>query len=430
MTYSETLEYLFTAMPSFQNIGGDAYKPGLERITSFCEILGSPHLKYKVIHIAGTNGKGSTSHMLASVAQHSGYRTALFTSPHLRDFRERMRVDGEMISEEEVVEFVAQHRDVMERLQLSFFEMTAAMAFDFFARKGVDVAVIETGLGGRLDATNIVEPILSIITNIGIDHTKFLGTTLASIATEKGGIVKANVPIVLGERGEEYTDVISDIACAKGSKLIFAEDSWSVEDQKIYSVAQSITLQKIDECTKVDLRLDLSGSYQAKNLVTAHTAIDWLAQNSLFNISEESVSEGLSSVISTTKLLGRWQTLCSSPRIICDTGHNAHGLKYVMEQLRITPRARLIMVLGFANDKRLDEILPLFNIEDAHFIFTRPKVDRAFDCEKIAEVARRLGYDCETVANVSDAVKRAKDIATCDDLIFVGGSNFVVAEVI
>ncbi len=429
MTYAETLEYLFTAMPSFQNIGGDAYKPGLERIAAFCELLGSPHLKYSVIHIAGTNGKGSTSHTLASVIQHSGYRTALFTSPHLRDFRERMRINGEMISQEEVVEFVATHKEAMERLQLSFFEMTAAMAFDFFARSGAEIAVIETGLGGRLDATNIVDPMISIITNIAIDHTKFLGTTLPSIATEKGGIIKPHTPIILGERGDEYTHVIEEIAKQRDSKMILAEDCFEVTAQTLKAKSQSITLQNRANKELSHIELDLAGSYQSQNIVTAYTAIDWLVRESHFEIPKEAIKRGLSEVISTTNLLGRWQTLSSSPHIICDTGHNAHGLKYVMEQLKITPHDKLIMVLGFANDKRLEEILPLFNI-GAYFIFTRPKVDRAFDCEVVAQVARSLGYECETVAEVAEAVQRAKEIATKRDLIFVGGSNFVVAEVI
>ncbi len=458
MNYTQTLDYLFTAMPSFQNVGGDAYKPGLERIEKFCEILGSPHLKFKVIHIAGTNGKGSTSHMLASVIQHSGARTALFTSPHLRDFRERMRVNGEMISEREVVEFVATYRTEMERLQLSFFEMTAAMAFDFFARKGVDVAVIETGLGGRLDATNIVMPILSIITNIGVDHTKFLGTTLTQIASEKGGIIKPNRAVILGERGDEYTHVISDIASKLNSDMIFAEDCWGVAKQVLHAQGQTITLESlchndtIDDAdatitmddticatidatidatinATIDIELDLAGTYQSKNIVTAYTAIDWLAQNNLLPISRESIIKGFASVVATTNLLGRWQTLSLSPRVICDTGHNAHGLRYVMEQLKATPHARLIMVLGFANDKKMDEILPLFNIE-AHFIFTRPKVDRAYECSVIMEHALSLGYKCEAVEDVNCALNRAKEIALDGDLIFVGGSNFVVAEII
>ncbi|MFI3282228.1 MAG: folylpolyglutamate synthase/dihydrofolate synthase family protein [Rikenellaceae bacterium] len=429
MTYSETLTYLFTAMPSFQNIGGDAYKPGLERITQFCEVLGNPHRKYRVIHIAGTNGKGSTSHMLASVIQHAGYRTALFTSPHLRDFRERMRVNGEMISQEEVVTFVERYRHDMERLQLSFFEMTAAMALHHFALSGVEVAVIETGLGGRLDATNIVDPTLSIITNIGIDHTKFLGTTLPQIAAEKGGIIKQQRGVILGEMGDEYTSVIEDIAHANGSTLVLAQREWCIAKQEVLAEGQNITLQNMQSGESIDIELDLVGKYQSKNVVTTITAIYYINAHTPIAIPQRAINEGLNSVITTTSLLGRWQKLSDSPRVICDTGHNAHGLKYVMEQLRATPHNRLFCVLGFANDKKLDEILPLFDI-DAYFIFTRPKVDRAFHCSEIECVAKKMGYKCESIEDVSQAVAYAKGLAQEGDLIFVGGSNFVVAEVV
>ncbi|MFR9602826.1 MAG: folylpolyglutamate synthase/dihydrofolate synthase family protein [Rikenellaceae bacterium] len=428
MNYSETLNYLFTAMPSFQNIGGDAYKPGLERIMQFCARLGDPHLKYKVIHIAGTNGKGSTSHALASVLQHAGYRTALFTSPHLRDFRERIRVNGSMVSEQEVIEFVERYRPDMEELRLSFFEMTAAMAFRHFALQGVDIAVIETGLGGRLDATNIVSPILSIITNIGIDHTKFLGSRLPQIAAEKGGIIKDNRAVILGERSEEYTYVIEEIARLKGAELLFAEDKVEVISQEYNTDGQLFTLRDMSNAETLDIELDMGGSYQAKNIVTAYAAIKYLDGSGEVKIPQSAITSGFRSVVSTTSLMGRWQKLNDLPLMICDTGHNAHGLKYVMEQLRATPHKKLIMVLGFANDKKLDEILPLFDPK-AHFIFTRPKVDRAFPCEEIMGVAKSLGLDCEAVDDVQEAILHAKNIASRKDLIFVGGSNFVVAEV-
>ncbi len=429
MTYSQTLEYLFTAMPSFQNIGAGAYKPGLERITQFCTRLGSPHLKYKVIHIAGTNGKGSVSHILASVLQRSGLRVALFTSPHLRDFRERIKVDGEMISEGEVIDFVERYRADMEELQLSFFEMTAAMAFNHFAHEGVDVAVIETGLGGRLDATNIVSPILSVITNIGIDHTKFLGTTLSEIAAEKAGIIKRGIATVLGEKGDEYSEVISSFANDCDSRLIYAEDRYSVLKRLTTPRGQRLTINTASGYD-MDLEMDLGGVYQIKNIVTVLAALEYLRDAHILDISDDQIKDGVSNVVATTNFIGRWQRLSDSPRVICDTGHNAHGLKYVMEQLRATPHEKLIMVLGFANDKKLDEILPLFHLP-AYFIFTRPKVDRAFHCEEVERVARGLGYDCESVEDVQEAVARAKSLVNSDmDLIFVGGSNFVVAEVI
>ncbi len=425
MTYTQTLEYLFTAMPSFQNIGGDAYKPGLERIENFSLRLGNPHRKFRVVHIAGTNGKGSVSHIIASALQHSGYRTALFTSPHLRDFRERIKVNGEMISQTQVVEFVERYRADMEELQLSFFEMTAAMAFDHFACEGVDVAVIETGLGGRLDATNIVSPLLSVITNIGLDHTKFLGTTLPQIAAEKGGIIKSHTPVVLGERGEEYTSTIEDIAKSHRAQLIFAQDKMEVISQQIIDGGQRFKIRESESRELFTMELDMAGVYQSKNIVTALTALKALG----LNTPVESIRKGLSRAAQTTSLLGRWQTLSLTPRVVCDTGHNAHGLRYVMEQLRHTPYNRLIMVLGFANDKNIDEILPLFDL-DAHFIFTRPKVQRALAAEVAEGAARKLGYDCEVVDDVAEALRKAKKMAAADDLIFVGGSNFVVAEVI
>ncbi len=423
MTYQETLEYLFTAMPSFQNIGAGAYKPGLERIESFCELLGNVHLRYEVIHIAGTNGKGSTSHALASVLQHSGKKVGLFTSPHLRDFRERIRIDGAVISEQEVMEFVTEHKEAMERLGLSFFEMTAAMAFSLFARHGVEVAVVETGLGGRLDATNIVQPVLSIITNIGLDHTKFLGTTLSDIAREKGGIIKPHTPIILGERGEEYTHVIDDIARDRGAELIFAQDVAQILRQEPTPAGQRLTLRDSAEQTTLDIELDLGGEYQAQNIITTYAAIKYLG------VSREATLKGLSSIVETTSLVGRWQTLSRSPYIICDTGHNAHGLRHTISALRATPHERLIMVLGFASDKNIEEILPLFASE-AHYIFTRPRVERAMPCEVIAGAATKLGYHFEIIEDVAQALQHAVKISREGDLIFVGGSNFVVAEVV
>ncbi len=423
MTYTETLDYLFAAMPSFQNIGQGAYKPGLERIESFCQQLDNPHLKYEVIHIAGTNGKGSVSHTIASVVQHGGYRVGLFTSPHLRDFRERIRINGAMISEAEVVAFVTEHRERMESLGLSFFEMTAAMAFWHFARHGVEMAIIETGLGGRLDATNIVRPRLSIITNIGLDHTKFLGTTLGEIAREKGGIIKPHTPIILGQRGAEYTCEIEQIAKSKESEIIFAEDISEIISQSPIEGGQKLTLIDKADNTIVNLSIDLAGRYQAYNIITVYAVIKHLG------ITLDVAQRALCSIVETTSLIGRWQTISLCPHIICDTGHNAHGLCHTMEQLRATPHERLIMVLGFANDKDLEEILPLFDPK-AHYIFTRPRIERAMPCEKIAPLATKLGYHFEIIEDVSQALLHATSIACDGDLIFVGGSNFVVAEVV
>ncbi len=424
MNYTQTTEYLFSAMPSFQNVGGNAYKPGLERIEAFCKALGDPHLSYPTIHVAGTNGKGSTSHMLASVLQSAGYRVGLFTSPHLRDFRERMRIDGEMIPEQMVVDFVAQNRECMERINLSFFEMTAAMAFDFFAHSKVDIAVIETGLGGRLDATNIVDPILSIITNIGIDHTQYLGSTLPEIAAEKAGIIKRSKPVIIGEKVDEYRSVMEQKAASMGSDLYFATDHYTINniEQEADSQIVSLTHNGISK----DYTLDLQGAYQAKNLVTLLTAIDHLKSH--LQIPQEAIEGGLRSVVDSTSLCGRWQTISDSPKIICDTGHNTHGLREVTAQLARQKYSKLYCVVGFARDKDLRTIIPLFP-NDCHFIFTRAKVERAFTTDEIALVARELGVDFTLVDDVQSAVVEARKRAKESDLIFVGGSNFVVAEI-
>ncbi|MFI3288962.1 MAG: folylpolyglutamate synthase/dihydrofolate synthase family protein [Rikenellaceae bacterium] len=429
MNYTQTTEYLFSAMPSFQNVGGSAYKPGLERIEAFCKLLGDPHKSYPVIHVAGTNGKGSTSHMLASVLQSAGYRVGLFTSPHLRDFRERMRIGADMISKEDVVDFVASHRDEMEQLNLSFFEMTAAMAFDFFARSNVDIAVVETGLGGRLDATNIIDPELSIITNIGIDHTQYLGTTLPEIAAEKAGIIKCARAVVVGERVEEYRSVMEQKAADMGSDLVYATDSRAVTGVEYRADRQLVTLNCRGE--ERVYSLDLMGAYQTHNLMTLLSAIDVInaKEEIKIEISQEAIDRGLNSVMVSTSLCGRWQTISESPKIICDTGHNSHGLREVTRQLAMQQYSKLYCVLGFARDKNLREILPLFP-KDCHFIFTRAKVERAFTTAEIAEVARDLGLEFNLVDGVVEALAFARSSAKeATDLIFIGGSNFVIAEV-
>ncbi len=430
MNYRQTTEYLFTAMPSFQNVGGDAYKPGLERIDNFCCALGAPHLSYPTIHIAGTNGKGSTSNMLASVLMSSGYRVGLFTSPHLRDFRERMRINGEMIGEEEVVAFVAQHKVLMEQMGLSFFEMTAAMAFDFFARNYVDIAVIECGLGGRLDATNIVDPLLSVITNIGIDHTQFLGDTLPKIAAEKGGIIKPQRNVVIGEMNEEYNEIFTAIARRQKAPLQFAEMLYSTTDIELHKESQRITVQStMGETLQLDL--DLRGEYQCRNLVTLLAAIEQLntTVESSIKISREALTHGLRHVTQQMHLEGRWQKLCDTPLMVCDTGHNLAGLIEVTKQIKATRYTKLYCVVGFAKDKDVAQILRLFP-SDAHFIFTRPNVERAHSTERLLEIASTLRLSCEAVERVSHAVERAKNLANDSDLVFIGGSNFVVAEIL
>lgn len=430
MTYSQTIDFLFNQVTSFQQVGAAAYKPGLERIEEFCRLLGNPHKDYHTIHIAGTNGKGSTSHMMASVLQQAGYRVGLFTSPHLKDFRERVRVDGEMISERDVVGFVERNMPEIKRLGLSFFEITAAMAFEYFARRDVEVAVIETGLGGRLDATNIITPLVSVITNIGLDHTDLLGSTLQAVAAEKAGIIKRGVPVVLGERSEEYDAVFVKRAEELDAPLYFAQQHCRVLEQGVADDMQCFVLQRDRDCAKFDVRLDLMGEYQYNNLITASAVLDVLDKLSPLTISRRAYLEGLRSVSRTTSLAGRWQELSAEPYMVCDTGHNAHGIKYVAQQLRglVERYAQLYCVVGFAKEKDLEEVLPLLPVE-AYYIFTQASSPRALPALSLAEQAAKAGLKGEIVANVAGAVARAQEKATAKDAIFIGGSNFIVGEI-
>ena len=429
MNYNETLDFLFTSMPSFQRVGGDAYKPGLERITSFCQHLGNPQRNFYTIHVAGTNGKGSVSHMLASILQQAGYRTGLFTSPHLTDFRERIRVDGEMIPKQKVVNFVDKHESKMRELDLSFFEMTAAMAFDYFDQSDVEVAVIETGLGGRLDATNLIVPILSVVTNIGMEHTEFLGDTIEKIAAEKAGIIKKSVPVVIGQRSDEYNHVFEGRAAELHSRVIYAEEAWQLNAVEHFDDDnQHFSLTRMRDNRTYELDVDLLGDYQRHNIVTACAAADFLAEETPLTISRRAFRQGLATVVETTGLMGRWQVLGHEPYMVCDTGHNADGIKYVAKQLEDLECDRLFCVIGFAKEKDLNKIIGLLP-RKAHYIFTRAQIDRARNIEDIAAAADAIGLDYECVATVREAILHAKSLAGTDDAIFIGGSNFVVAEI-
>ena len=361
MNYSQTVEYLFATTPSFQAVGADAYKPGLERVAEFCRALGNPQDNFLTIHVAGTNGKGSTSHMLASILQHAGYRVGLFTSPHLKDFRERMRVDGQMISEQRVVEFVAHHRERMQSLGLSFFEMTTAMAFDFFAASDVEVAVIETGLGGRLDATNVITPEVSVVTNIGLEHTDLLGDTIEKVAGEKAGIIKPRVPIVLGEASEQYNHVFEGRAAELDSRVIYAQQAFEVVEHRRERDYQHVVLSRQRDAHRFAIDMDLVGEYQCHNVVTAAAAADYLDTHTQITIPRRAFVEGMAEVMKTTSLAGRWQRLSDSPYTVCDTGHNAHGIKYVADELhRLAEHyEQQICIIGFAKEKSIDDILPL-----------------------------------------------------------------------
>lgn len=431
MNYNQTIDFLFNSFTSFQQVGADAYKPGLERISEFCEHLGNPQCNFHTIHVAGTNGKGSVSHILASVLQQAGYRVGLYTSPHLKDFRERMRVDGEMISEQGVVDFVDENIGIMKELGLSFFEMTTAMAFDHFAKRDVEVAVIETGLGGRLDATNIIRPLLSVVTNVGFDHIDLLGNTLRQIAGEKAGIVKKGVPLVLGESNELYDEVFERRACEVGAPLIFAQKCFRCLEHNLVEDMQYIAIERVEDSERYDLRLDLLGDYQFNNVITAATAIHILHSSTPLTISRRAFVDGLASVVKTTHLAGRWQILGREPFVVCDTGHNAHGLKWVTEQLRrvASTYTRQICVIGFAREKNLDEILPMLPNE-AYYIFTQANISRALPAAELASKAMAAGLQGEVVVGVAEAVAKAHEIALPSDMIFIGGSNFVIAEVL
>ena len=428
MNYTQTLEFLYSAMPSFQHNGTMAYKPGLERITAFCRHIGNPQRNFFCIHVAGTNGKGSVSHMLASILQNAGYRTGLFTSPHLQDFRERIRVDGEMIPKQRVVNFVDKHRDKMQELDLSFFEMTAALAFDHFAASDVEVAVIETGLGGRLDATNVIMPILSIITNIGLEHTSLLGDTLEKIASEKAGIIKKSRPVMIGQSDERCNGVFEQAAAACKSDIVYAERQFECLSQRPTDDGRRhFELKRLRDGHVYTVDIDLAGLYQRHNVITATAAADYLHEKTPLTISRRAYLEGIQHAASATSLQGRWQKLSDSPLVICDTGHNGHGIACVAEQLRTVSYNRLYCVIGVVQDKDLHQILPLLP-SDAYYIFTRASIARALPAEELALAASGYGLSGEVVSGVPQAVSRARELARPDDMIFIGGSTFVVAE--
>ncbi len=429
MNYSETVDFLFSSMPSFQEHGATAYKPGLERVSEFCRKIGNPQRNYFVIHVAGTNGKGSVSHMLAAVLQQAGYQAGLFTSPHLTDFRERIKVNGEMISKQKVVNFVDKYRRDMIDCGLSFFEMTAAMAFDYFAQSDVEVAVIETGLGGRLDATNIVIPILSIITNVGLEHTALLGDSLPKIAREKGGIIKKSIPVVVGERNPAYNPVIEEIAGDMRSPVIYADEAFEYRGSRMEGNRQVFDMVRTRDGQQYQLRVGLLGEYQRQNVAVVCAAADYLHQNTPLSISRRAFVEGLSDVVDITSFRGRWQVLGEHPYIVCDTCHNAHAMALVSEQLRKWSGGRLYCVLGFCIDKDVEKILHMMP-SDAHYIFTRAGIERAMPVDTIASIASETGLDFEVVEGVGNAVARAKEMLSPEDMLFIGGSSFVVSEVL
>ena len=428
MNYKETLEYMFTKLPMYQRTGKAAYKANLDTTLALDKYFGHPHKKFKSIHVAGTNGKGSVSHSIASVLQSEGLKVGLYTSPHLRDFRERIKINGKLIPEQEVVDFIENHKAKFEELYPSFFEMTVALAFDYFARMEVDIAVIEVGLGGRLDSTNIISPLLSIITNISKDHTNLLGDDLLQIAREKAGIIKPNVPVVVGEKQDEISQIFKDIAKERGTNLSFSEDRFEHLNSQLLSDKQILSYKILDQNKKLSIQSDLLGSYQAKNIGTALNAFHELNKIGIA-VSDEAIEKGLSSIVSQTGLLGRWQILQNNPRVICDTGHNLAGIKEILAQIHATNYRKLHVVFGVVDDKNVDEILNLMP-KNATYYFTRASIPRALNENILKERANRFNLEGNAYSGVCIALKEAKANSQQDDLIFVGGSTFVVAEVV
>jgi len=405
MTYEQTVDWMFNQLPMYQTQGASAFRKDLTNTHLLADYLGNPELNLTCIHIAGTNGKGSTSHLLASVFQEAGYKTGLFTSPHLKDYRERIRIDGIEIAEDYVVDFVSRHKSFFEANNLSFFEMSVGLAFEYFTSEKVDIAIIETGLGGRLDSTNIVTPLVSVITNIGFDHTQYLGNTLATIASEKAGIIKPGIPVVIGETLPETKPVFEETAMRNGSEIVFA--SGILED----------------------LPSDLSGDYQFQNKKTALAALNVVRGQGRFSIAQTDIEAGFLNVVRHTGLKGRWQQLRSNPTVICDTAHNAHGLTVVMAQLKKQDFEKLHIVMGVVNDKDLGEILPLFP-DQATYYFTKPNIPRALGEKSLKAEALKYGLRGNTFDSVPKAYAAAIENASPNDFIYVGGSTFVVSEIL
>ena len=405
MNYQDTVSWMFQQLPMYQNKGVSAFKKDLSNAIKLSGYLSQPEKKFKSIHVAGTNGKGSTSHMLASVLQEAGYKVGLYTSPHLKDYRERIRINGKVVSKQFVIGFIKRNKSFFESNNLSFFEMTVGMAFDYFAKQQVDISIIEVGLGGRLDSTNIITPELSVITNIGYDHMQMLGNTLEKIAREKAGIIKQNVAVVIGETQSETEDVFKSKAKETNSQIYFA-----------------------DQLTEYSLESDLKGYYQKHNVKTVIQAVKVL-QNTQFKISQSELKKGLLNVTKNTGLQGRWQVLGYKPKIVCDTAHNREGLTYIIEQLKTETFKTLHIVFGVVNDKDLSSILNLLPMKATYYL-CKPNVRRGLAVEELELVFKKRQLECHSYESVNEALNAAKICANKDDFIYVGGSTFVVAEII
>jgi len=423
MNYQETLNYLYNQLPVYQHVGGSAYKAGLDNSIALDNYFGHPHRKYRTVHVAGTNGKGSTSHLIAAVLQESGYRVGLYTSPHLLDFRERIRVNGEVITEQYVIDFVTAHREHFEPIQPSFFELTMMMAFQYFADSDVEIAVIEVGLGGRLDSTNIIKPIVSVITNISLDHTQYLGEAVEKIAIEKAGIIKPNVPVVIGEAQGDVRSAFEKKAIHENAPIIFAQQNCHIfESEHLEDGSWLFQTEKYP-----DLKCELGGLPQLENAATVLCTIDALLGEGIAII-PEAVYNGFARVVELTGLMGRWQVIQEQhPRIICDTAHNIGGIEYVAKQLAHENYKELHMIIGMVNDKDVTLVLAQLP-KNAIYYFTRASIARAMDEKELAFEATKLGLEGNLYKTVNDALDAALKNSAANDLVFIGGSNFIVAE--
>ena len=430
MNYTQTLDYLFSALPMFHRIGPAAYKANLDNTYALMELLDNPHQKIKCIHIAGTNGKGSTSNMLASILQEAGCKTGLYTSPHLKDFRERIRVNGEMANEEWIADFVSNYKTEFDKIQPSFFEMTTAMAFAYFEYMKTDINIIETGLGGRLDSTNVINPIVSIITNIGYDHMNLLGDTLPKIAGEKAGIIKQNTPVIISENQKEIAEIFSRKAYALNAPIIFSTDNWEIKTtlSNAFSESMNVDATNNSNSTSLHFTCNLTGPYQAKNIAGVLACIDELNKHD-FAISEDHIQSGMQNIKQNTGFKGRWYKLQDNPLVMCDTAHNKDGIQQIMPLVSNYKQGQVRVVLGMVDDKDLDGVLPLFPSTSLYY-FCKADIPRGLDVQILKEKASKFNLQGNIYSSVKDALENAIQDASTNDLIFVGGSTFTVAEVI
>lgn len=429
MTYSQTLDYLYAQLPMYQRIGAAAYKKDLTNTLALMQVLGNPHQKIRTIHVGGTNGKGSTSHFLAAICQAAGLKVGLYTSPHYRDFRERVKINGQLIPKKNVQNFVKQNITHFDTIQPSFFEWTVALAFDYFAKEAVDIAIIEVGLGGRLDSTNVISPAVSVITNISFDHMDMLGDTLPEIAFEKAGIIKQNTPIIIGETQSETSPVFKEKAKSVGAPIVFADQNYRIEVVQSTIDRLFFDIYKGEKKVFEHLELDAQGDFQQKNIATTLQTIDILRGGHILDISDAAIRQGLASVRTATNFIGRWHILSQQPLILCDSAHNEGGLNLVLPQLKTLNINNLHIVLGFVKDKDLAKALPNFP-KNAQYYFAKANIPRGLEAPVLATEAAKYGLKGKTYMSVKRALNAAKRAAQPNDAIYVGGSIFVVAEVI